>query len=145
MKISFQLKNQYIWLSKEIVLVLVSFQDQRCHRTPHQTHVCFWEGDFDCIFDVMKMIQTQSGPQAQLIGRVKLNDHDYKRNNWNRVLVPSQPNYLLSLAGGPNYGSGYQIHNNLTFEISFLIDSLTGEKSRQKPRQFGCSTGRPKL
>src|SRR5687768_14940188 len=99
MKISFQLKNQYIWLSDEIFLVLISYNDNRCHSTPKRTHVCFWEGSFDCIFDVMKMIQTQSEPQAQLIGRVKLNDHDYKRNNWNRVLVPSQPNYLLSLAG----------------------------------------------
>ena len=143
MKISFQLKDQYIWLSKEICLVLVSFQDRRCHQTPDRTHVCFWEGDFNCVFDVMKIIppiQTQSEPQAQLIGRVKLNDHDYKRNNWNRMVVPSQPNYLLSLAGGPSYASGYQIRNNLRFEISFLVENLIGER----PRPFVCGTSKIK-
>ena len=121
MSVRFQLKDGYCWLSDEIFLVLVSFEDHRCYQAPRPTHVCFWEGDFNCIFDVMKITRLGSNRDvgSVFLKRVKLNDHDHKKNQW--TLIPISSTQVLSLAGGPNYASGYQVNNSLTFEISYKI------------------------
>ena len=120
MRVSFVLKNSYCWLTKEIFLVLISYQDNRCYRTPNPTHVCFWEGDFDCIFDVMRI--RMGSRQAEFLGRVKLNDHDHEKNKWKSVRIdPNRTDLTLFLAGGPSYASGYQVNNSLTFEVSWEL------------------------
>ena len=122
MSITIQLKDGYCWLSDEIFLVLVSFQDRRCHQKPKSTHRCFWEGDFECTFDVMRIVRDnilEDSPKAIFLRRVKLNDHDHKKNL--TQLIPLSSTRVLSLSGGPNYASGYQVTNSLRFQLTCKI------------------------
>jgi len=125
MSVQFEIKNNYRWLNTEILLVLVSYEDNRCYQTPNPTHVCFWEGDFQCLFEVYKIEwgrTPHSNPRCRWLKSVLLNDHDRKKDKWVTVPVPDQKApYVLLLSGGPHYASGYKERNNLSFEISFKI------------------------
>ena len=120
MKILFDINKNYCWLNRQILLVLVSYEDHRCYQTPHPTHVCFWEGDFSCVFEVYKIDWRQTSPRCQWLKTIVLNDHDHKKNKWTAIPVPAShsPSYVLFLSGGPGYASGYKQTHNLTFEIT---------------------------
>ena len=111
MKTICRLKDGYCVLSPQVALILVSFQDRRCHTAPNQTHVCVWEGDFEAIFQVIYITNRQS----HLVNKIKLNDHDYKSHQSNVVKLPN--GQKLSLKGG--HVSGFKQTNNLNFEINY--------------------------
>ncbi len=127
MKTSFLLKNKSIWLTSEILLILVEYKDSRCYSTPNRKHLCFWEGDFECVLDVIKFVDSNN---YKFLAQITLNDHDQKdysidqtkKGKWVNINVPdNKGDYILSLSGGPGYASGYKIQNDLSFEISWRI------------------------
>lgn len=119
MNIFFKLKDKYCWISKDIVLVLISYKDSRCYQSPDMGHLCFWEGDFACVFDVVKIHQNGK-KSSEILKRITLNDHDYRNKRSVAVDVPDlKKPYKLILSGGPRHAFGYKVTNDLTFEFTY--------------------------
>jgi hypothetical protein len=123
MKVIYDLKKKYCWSTPRILFVLVSYEDHRCHNSPNQGPVCFWEGDFQCSFDVFKVdLKSSKGHQCQWLKTIILNDHDYKKNEWTLINIPDRIRpYILSICGGPGYAAGYQQTRDLIFEMTLRI------------------------
>ena len=121
MKVRFDLKKKYYWLTPQILLILVSFEDHRCHTRPNQKHVCFWEGTFECLFDVFYVdLKAPEGQQCQWLKTIRLSDHDHKENKFEIVEIPDRIRpHIMTIGGGPGYASGYQQTHNLIFEMTF--------------------------